>query len=253
MLAEPEDRALPRHDLGLHRPAAQGLPQRSATRLKSRPCGPECCTRFGHGFFDRQVNISTGQAVARSGPVALLRKLGVLPRDPSDLQLRAGGPADRDSPRAPAPHLQLLRRQPGDDRGNAARARHPRRPAQGRASARRCRSASGAGLSRKRPSGWQPLDVYVTAELGTARLGVPRGARSAAPQRRHADRRDPGRAATGRFPTARPARWWSPSSAAWRSRCCAIGWAIWPRGFRGTCGCGRGLARLTRSRVAPAT
>lgn len=34
---------------------------------------------FGHGFFDRQVNISTGRAVARTGPVALLRRLGLLP------------------------------------------------------------------------------------------------------------------------------------------------------------------------------
>jgi phenylacetate-CoA ligase len=35
---------------------------------------------FGHGFFDSQVNIGTGRAVARSGPVALLRRVGVLPR-----------------------------------------------------------------------------------------------------------------------------------------------------------------------------
>jgi len=35
---------------------------------------------FGHRIFDRQVNVSTGQAVAKSGPVVLLRKLGVLPR-----------------------------------------------------------------------------------------------------------------------------------------------------------------------------
>lgn len=34
---------------------------------------------FGHGFFDSQVNISTGRAVARTGPVALLRRLGLLP------------------------------------------------------------------------------------------------------------------------------------------------------------------------------
>ena len=34
---------------------------------------------FGHGFFDSQVNIGTGRAVARTGPVALLRRLRVLP------------------------------------------------------------------------------------------------------------------------------------------------------------------------------
>jgi phenylacetate-CoA ligase len=34
---------------------------------------------FGHGLFDSQVNIGTGRSVARSGPVALLRRLGVLP------------------------------------------------------------------------------------------------------------------------------------------------------------------------------
>jgi len=35
---------------------------------------------FGHGLFDHQVNVSTGQAVAKSGPVVLLRRLGLLPR-----------------------------------------------------------------------------------------------------------------------------------------------------------------------------
>jgi phenylacetate-coenzyme A ligase PaaK-like adenylate-forming protein len=34
---------------------------------------------FGHGFFDDQVNISTGRAVAKAGPVAMLRRWGVLP------------------------------------------------------------------------------------------------------------------------------------------------------------------------------
>jgi phenylacetate-coenzyme A ligase PaaK-like adenylate-forming protein len=49
----------------------------------ARVAPPPACTRvlhaFGHGIFDSQVNISTGQAVARTGPVALLRRLGVLP------------------------------------------------------------------------------------------------------------------------------------------------------------------------------
>ncbi|HUR94360.1 MAG TPA: hypothetical protein VMY76_07240 [Gemmatimonadales bacterium] len=35
---------------------------------------------FGHGILDRQVNVSTGQAVAKSGPVVALRKVGLLPR-----------------------------------------------------------------------------------------------------------------------------------------------------------------------------
>jgi phenylacetate-CoA ligase len=35
---------------------------------------------FGHGLFDSQVNVNTGMAVARSGPVVFLRKAGVLPR-----------------------------------------------------------------------------------------------------------------------------------------------------------------------------
>jgi phenylacetate-CoA ligase len=35
---------------------------------------------FGHGFFNTQVNINTGRAVAQTGPVALLRRLGVLPK-----------------------------------------------------------------------------------------------------------------------------------------------------------------------------
>jgi phenylacetate-CoA ligase len=35
---------------------------------------------FGHGTFDRQVDISSGQPVAKSGPVVLLRKLGLVPQ-----------------------------------------------------------------------------------------------------------------------------------------------------------------------------
>jgi phenylacetate-CoA ligase len=35
---------------------------------------------FGQSFFDSRVNIGTGRAVARTGPVALLRRLGVLPQ-----------------------------------------------------------------------------------------------------------------------------------------------------------------------------
>lgn len=49
---------------------------------------------FGHRVRDRQVNVSTGQAVAKSGPVVWLRKLGLLPRirhmssfDPVDHQI----------------------------------------------------------------------------------------------------------------------------------------------------------------------
>ena len=34
---------------------------------------------YGHRLRDRQVNINTGRAVARSGPVAMLRRVGVLP------------------------------------------------------------------------------------------------------------------------------------------------------------------------------
>jgi phenylacetate-CoA ligase len=34
---------------------------------------------YGHRLFDSQVNINTGKAVARTGPVATLRRLGLLP------------------------------------------------------------------------------------------------------------------------------------------------------------------------------
>lgn len=49
---------------------------------------------FGHGFFHSHVNVSTGRAVAKSGPVVLLRKIGLLPQirqlssfDPVDHQV----------------------------------------------------------------------------------------------------------------------------------------------------------------------
>ena len=57
---------------------------------------------FGHRFFDSQVNINTGRCGGAHGPVALLRRLGAAAGDPPHLELRAGGPADRDSPRAAA-------------------------------------------------------------------------------------------------------------------------------------------------------
>ena len=34
---------------------------------------------YGHGPFDSQVNVNTGKAVARTGPVAALRRVGLLP------------------------------------------------------------------------------------------------------------------------------------------------------------------------------
>jgi len=54
---------------------------------------------YGHGFRDSQFNINTGGTVARKGPVASLRKLGILPRLH---QISSFASVDE--------HVQLLRR-----------------------------------------------------------------------------------------------------------------------------------------------
>jgi len=78
LLAEPVDRLFPVTTSG-----STGQPLRVFRSVRDQAQVSALWARvlhaFGHGFFDSQVNISTGRAVARTGPVALLRRLGVLP------------------------------------------------------------------------------------------------------------------------------------------------------------------------------
>ena len=78
MLAEPVERLFPVTTSG-----STGQPLRVFRSVQDQAEVSALWSRvlqaFGHGIFDSQVNISTGRAVARTGPVALLRRLGVLP------------------------------------------------------------------------------------------------------------------------------------------------------------------------------
>lgn len=78
LLAEPVERLFPVTTSG-----STGQPLRVLRSVRDQAEVSALWARvlhaFGHGFFDSQVNISTGRAVARKGPVALLRRLGVLP------------------------------------------------------------------------------------------------------------------------------------------------------------------------------
>ena len=78
MLAEPLDRLFPVTTSG-----STGQPTKVYRSLRDQAEVSALWARvlhaYGHRFLDRQVNISTGAAVARKGPVASLRRLGVLP------------------------------------------------------------------------------------------------------------------------------------------------------------------------------
>lgn len=121
---------------------------------------------YGHRFTDQQVNISTGAAVARKGPVALLRRLGVLPEihhlssfEPVDRQIET---LRRVRPRtlsAYAMSLELIadavvRQGIADIRPRTV------------FSAAMPLTDRGRELAA-RAFGVAPFDVYVTAELGT--------------------------------------------------------------------------------------
>ena len=121
---------------------------------------------FGHGFFDGQVNISTGRAVARTGPVAMLRRWGVLPEI---RHISSFEPVDR--------QIELLRRhRPHTFSAYAIsleaiaetvleRGITDIRPAMVFSAAMPL-SDRGRDLA-ERAFGVAPLDVYVAAELGT--------------------------------------------------------------------------------------
>jgi phenylacetate-CoA ligase len=120
---------------------------------------------FGHHLFDQQVNISTGQAVAKSGPVVLLRRLGLLPRiqhlssfDPVDSQIAVLRRVRPHTFSAYAVSLELIAERMleqgiGDVRPAVV------------FSAAMPLSDRGRELA-ERAFGVRPLDLYVAAELG---------------------------------------------------------------------------------------
>lgn len=120
---------------------------------------------FGHGAFDSQVNVNTGQAVARSGPVVFLRKAGVLPRirnvssfDPVDRQLETLRRVKPHTFSAYAMSLELIAERMLELGITDVRPRVV-------FSAAMSLSDRGRELA-ERAFGVRPLDVYVTAELG---------------------------------------------------------------------------------------
>jgi phenylacetate-CoA ligase len=120
---------------------------------------------FGHGVFDSQVNVNTGRAVARSGPVVFLRNAGVLPRirnvssfDPVDRQIETLRRLKPHTFSAYAMSLELISERMlelgiTDVRPEVV------------FSAAMPLSDRGRELA-ERAFGVRPLDVYVTAELG---------------------------------------------------------------------------------------
>jgi phenylacetate-CoA ligase len=121
---------------------------------------------FGHGLFDTQVNINTGRDVARTGPVALLRRLGVLPKirhisvfEPLDRQIEILRELHPDTFSSYAMSLEtiadaLLERGITDIRPKVV------------FSAAMALSDRGRVIV-KEAFGVAPLDLYVSVELGT--------------------------------------------------------------------------------------
>jgi phenylacetate-CoA ligase len=121
---------------------------------------------FGHGYFDRQANINTGRAVARTGPVALLRQLHLLPEirhissfEPVDRQIEILREHRPDTFSAYAVSLEiiadtLLERGITDIRPKLVFSAAMPLSDRGRTAVTQA-------------FGVAPLDVYVTAELGT--------------------------------------------------------------------------------------
>jgi phenylacetate-CoA ligase len=127
---------------------------------------------FGHGFFKSQVNIGTGRAVARTGPIALLRRLGVLPEV---CHISSFEPVDR--------QIEILReRHPHTFSSYAislemiadALLEHGIRDIRPKVVFSAAMSLSDRGRAAAAEAfGVAPLDVYVTAELGTVAWECP--------------------------------------------------------------------------------
>lgn len=121
---------------------------------------------YGHRFTDQQVNISTGTAVARKGPVALLRRLHVLPEihhlssfEPVDRQIETLRAVRPRTFSAYAMSLELIAET------LVQRGITDVRPATVFSAAMPL-SDKGRELAEQ-AFGVVPYDVYVTAELGT--------------------------------------------------------------------------------------
>jgi phenylacetate-CoA ligase len=121
---------------------------------------------YGHRFMDRQVNISTGAAVARKGPVASLRRLGVLPEihhlssfEPLERQIETLRELRPRTFSAYAMSLELIAEALVERRITDIRPRLV-------FSAAMPLSDKGRELAEQ-AFGVTPFDVYVAAELGT--------------------------------------------------------------------------------------
>ncbi len=127
---------------------------------------------YGHGFFDSQVNIGTGRPVARTGPIAMLRRLGVLPEI---CHISSFEPVER--------QIEILReRHPHTFSSYAisleliadALLEHGITDIRPKVVFSAAMSLSDHGREAAAEAfGVAPLDVYVTAELGTVAWECP--------------------------------------------------------------------------------
>lgn len=199
---------------------------------------------FGHGFFDSQVNISTGRAVARAGPVVMLRRLHVLPEI---RHISSFEPVERqiDLLRRYRPHTfsayaislemiaeTVLERGITDIRPQVV------------FSAAMPLSDRGRDLAEQ-AFGVAPLDVYVSAELGTIAWECPR-------ERGVLHLNDDMQIVEILDPDDRPMPDGETGQVVVTQLCCRaqplLRYRLGDLAARipGPCACGRGLARLTR-------
>jgi phenylacetate-CoA ligase len=198
---------------------------------------------YGHRARDRQVNISTGRAVARQGPVALLRRLGVLPEirhlssfEPVDRQIEVLRELQPRTFSAYAISLELiaealLEREISDIRPRLV------------FSAAMPLSDRGRMLA-ERAFGVVPYDVYVAAELGTVGWECPT-------ERGTLHLNDDAQIVEILDDQGRPLPDGDTGEVVVTQLCCLaqplVRYRLGDLAARipGPCGCGRGLARLT--------
>lgn len=165
LLAEPAERLFPVMTSG-----STGQPVRVFRSVRDQAQVSALWDRvlraYGHGFRDSQVNISSGRSVAGKGPVALLRRFGLLPEIK---QVSSFEPIDRqiDILREQHPHTfsayavslemiadSVLEHGIRDIRPKVVFSSAMPLTERGKAAA-------------EQAFGVAPLDVYVTSELGT--------------------------------------------------------------------------------------
>lgn len=242
LLAEPAERLFPVMTSG-----STGQPVRVFRSVRDQAQVSALWARvlraYGHGFRDSQVNISSGRAVAGKGPVALLRRLGLLPEIQ---QVSSFEPIDRqiDILREHHPHTfsayavslemiadSVLEHGITDIRPEVVFSSAMPLTERGKAAA-------------ERAFGVAPLDVYVTSELGTLGWECPktRGVLHLNDDMQIVeilDDRD------------RPVQEGETGQVVVTQLCCLaqplLRYRLGDLAARlpGTCGCGRGLARLS--------